>query len=92
VAYDREHPHVLDRTTLTGRTAVTRQPVHIPDVELDPEYAYAGPRPYRSMLGVPILFEEDLIGVVGLVRREPEPFSDQQIALSRRSPIRPRLR
>jgi class 3 adenylate cyclase/putative methionine-R-sulfoxide reductase with GAF domain len=81
VAYDREHPHVLDRTTLTGRTAVTRQPVHIPDVELDPEYAYAGPRPYRSMLGVPILFEEDLIGVVGLVRREPEPFSDQQIAL-----------
>jgi class 3 adenylate cyclase/putative methionine-R-sulfoxide reductase with GAF domain len=81
VAYDREHPHVLDRTTLTGRTAVTRQPVHIPDVELDPEYAYAGPRPYRSMLGVPIIFEEDLIGVVGLVRREPEPFSDQQIAL-----------
>jgi class 3 adenylate cyclase/putative methionine-R-sulfoxide reductase with GAF domain len=81
VAYDREHPHVLDRTTLTGRTAVTRQPVHIPDVELDAEYAYAGPRPYRSMLGVPIIFEENLIGVVGLVRREPEPFSDQEIAL-----------
>jgi class 3 adenylate cyclase len=81
VAYDREHPHALDRTTLTGRTAVTRQPVHIPDIELDLEYAYAGPRPYRSMLGVPILFEEDLIGVVGLVRREPVPFSDEQIAL-----------
>jgi class 3 adenylate cyclase len=79
--YDREHPHLLDRTTAAGRTAVTRQPVHIPDVESDPEYSYPGPRPYRAMLGVPVLVEQDLIGVVVVVRREPGPFTDDHIAL-----------
>jgi class 3 adenylate cyclase len=79
--YDRQHPHRLDRTTAAGRTAVMRQPVHIPDIEADPEYAYPGPRPYRSMLGVPVLVEEDLIGVVVVVRVEPEPFTDDDIAL-----------
>jgi class 3 adenylate cyclase len=81
-AYDQQHPHSLDRTTAAGRTAVTRQPVHIPDVDLDSEYTYAGPRPYRSMLGVPILFEDDLIGVVCVVRLEAKPFSDDHIALA----------
>jgi class 3 adenylate cyclase len=79
--YDREHPHLLDRSTAAGRTALTRQPVHIPDIESDTEYAYPGPRPYRAMLGVPVLVEEDLIGVVVVVRREPQPFSDEHIAL-----------
>jgi adenylate cyclase len=58
-----------------------REPVHIPDIEADPEYSYPGPRPFRAMLGVPILVEKDLIGVVVVVRREPEPFTDDDIAL-----------
>jgi adenylate cyclase len=33
------------------------------------------------MLGVPIMVEDDLIGVVVLVRREPKPFTDDHIAL-----------
>jgi class 3 adenylate cyclase len=81
-AYDRQHPHPLDRTTVAGRTAITRQPVHIPDVEADPEYAYRGPRPYRAMLGVPVVVEDDLIGVVVLDRNEQRPFSDEHIALA----------
>jgi class 3 adenylate cyclase len=81
VEYDRRHPHRLDRTTAAGRTAVMRKPVLIPDVEADPEYAYEGPRPYRSMLGVPILLDEDLIGVVGVVRKEPRRFSDEDVVL-----------
>ena len=79
--YDRQHPHAVDRTTAAGRTALTRKPVHIPDIQKDAEYAYPGPRPERSMLGVPMIFEEDLIGVVVVVRIEPEPFSDEEIAL-----------
>jgi class 3 adenylate cyclase len=78
--YDREHPHALDRTTGAGRTAVTGQPVHIPDVRDDPEYAYPGPYRYRALLGVPIKVEDELLGVVVLVRREPEAFSDAEIA------------
>jgi class 3 adenylate cyclase/putative methionine-R-sulfoxide reductase with GAF domain len=80
-AYDKEHPHLLDRTTAAGRVAVTRQLVHIPDVEADEEYGYTGPRAYRSMLGAPILFEDELIGVVVVVRRKPRPYSDDEVAL-----------
>jgi adenylate cyclase len=79
--YDSEHPHLLDRTTMAGRTAVTRETIHIPDVLEDPEYAYAGPQSYRSMLGAPVIVEDDLIGVVNLVRREPRPFTNDQIGL-----------
>jgi class 3 adenylate cyclase len=80
--WDRQHPHALDRTTAAGRAAVTREPVHIPDIREDPEYSYGGPTEYyRSLIGVPIMVEDDLIGAVVLVRREPRPFTDDHIAL-----------
>ena len=81
VEYDRAHPHALDRTTGAGRTAVTGEPVHIADVLDDPEYVYAGPFGYRALLGMPIKVDLDLIGVAILVRREPRPFSEADIAL-----------
>jgi class 3 adenylate cyclase/putative methionine-R-sulfoxide reductase with GAF domain len=80
--WDRQHPHALDRSTAAGRAAVMREPVHIPDIREDPEYSYGGPTAYyRSMIGVPIMVEDELIGVVVLVRREPQPFTDEHIAL-----------
>jgi GAF domain-containing protein len=80
--YDKSHPHSLDRTTFAGRAAVTRDIVHIPDIRADPEYLYPGPRAgYRGGLGVPVLFEGELIGVLAIVRAEPEPFTDEQIQL-----------
>src|SRR4029450_12184399 len=79
--YDLEHPHPVDRTTAAGRGAIERKPIQIPDVLADPEYTYPGPRFFRTMLGVPIIVEDDLIGVVVLVRREPKPFTDDHIAL-----------
>jgi class 3 adenylate cyclase/putative methionine-R-sulfoxide reductase with GAF domain len=82
VEWDRQHPHALDRTTGAGRAAVAREPIHIPDIDNDPEYSYGGPREgYRSLIAVPIMVEDDLIGVVVLIRREPQPFSDEHIAL-----------
>jgi class 3 adenylate cyclase/putative methionine-R-sulfoxide reductase with GAF domain len=79
--YDLEHPHPVDRTTAAGRAALERKPIQIPDVLADPEYTYPGPRFFRTMLGVPIMVEDDLIGVVVVVRREPKPFTDDHIAL-----------
>jgi class 3 adenylate cyclase len=79
--YDLDHPHPIDRTTAAGRAAIERKPVQIPDVLEDPEYTYPGPRFFRTMLGVPIIVEDDLIGVVVLVRREQKPFTDDHIAL-----------
>jgi adenylate cyclase len=80
--YDMTHPHALDRTTFAGRAAVTRAIVHIPDIQADREYLYPGPRAgYRAGLGVPVLFEEELIGVLAIVRAEPKPFTEEQIQL-----------
>jgi class 3 adenylate cyclase/putative methionine-R-sulfoxide reductase with GAF domain len=82
--YDRQHPHGVDRTTAAGRAALERKPIHIPDIRADPEYSYGGPTEYyRSLIGVPIMVEDDLIGAVVLVRREPGPFTDEHIALVR---------
>jgi class 3 adenylate cyclase len=80
--YDRDHPHPLDRKTAAGRTAVTRQPTHIPDVTLDPEYEYGGVAHYRSMLGVPIVIDEELIGVAVVVRFAVAPFTDEDMVLA----------
>ena len=81
--FDVQHPHTVDRTSLAGRVALTHAPVHIPDILVDPEYTYPGPRPYRAMLGVPVLIENDLIGVVAVVRIPPEPFAEGHIELVR---------
>jgi class 3 adenylate cyclase len=80
--YDSRHPHALDRTTAAGRAAVERRPIHIPDIQADAEYSYGGPTEYyRSLIGVPIMVEDELIGSVVLSRREPEPFADEHIEL-----------
>jgi len=78
--YDKQ-PRVPDRTTMAGRAALTRDIVHLPDIDADPEYTYAGPRHFRSGLNVPILLEDELIGVVGVVRDEAGPFADEHVEL-----------
>jgi len=79
------HPLALDRGSINGRVAAERRPVHIPDVLLDPEYTYregqklAG---YRTMLGIPLLREETLVGIFVVSRTRVEPFTDKEIELA----------
>jgi signal transduction histidine kinase len=71
------------RASASGRAALERCTVHIPDVTTDPEYSY-GSRdvdPIRTTLAVPILKGDDLLGVIVIYRPEVRPFSDKQIAL-----------
>lgn len=77
--YEIEHPVVPDRGTMAGRVVLTRQIVNIADVEADPEYTYAGPRHFRSALSVPILLDDELIGVIGIVRETVGAFTNEQI-------------
>ena len=82
--YEKDHPHVRDRSTLVGRVALANAVVHIPDVPADADYSWEGQQvePYpRVLLGVPVLVEDELIGVLGLSRIAPKPFSDEQIEL-----------
>ncbi len=68
-----------------GRTATGKTIVHIADTQTDPEYTFAKPanlRPSRTMLGVPLVREGTLIGVMGLARSVVKPFSAKQIELA----------
>jgi GAF domain-containing protein len=57
--------------------------VHVPDVQADPEYAYAvrDEQPIRTTLAVPMLKGDDLVGTITIYRLEVRPFTDNQVAL-----------
>jgi len=73
------------RGSLVGRTAVENTIIHVADYQADPEFTFAMPanmRPSRTMLGVPLLREGTLIGVMALARPVVKPFNAKQIELA----------
>ena len=83
-AVRRRYPMPPGRKNAASRAILTRSIVAIPDVLEDPDYAIradllaAG---FRSVLSVPLMREESPIGAITVVRPEPGPFPDKQIAL-----------
>src|SRR5262249_38653947 len=72
------------RGSVLGRTVLEGKAVHVLDVLADPEYTlleWAKQTGIRSALGVPLLREGKLIGVMFLSRRIVRPFTDNQIEL-----------
>jgi GAF domain-containing protein len=75
-----------DRGSFVGRTFLTGELVHLPDVLADPEYTYSkSPRvgQFRSALGVPLIRQGQVEGVFALGRPEPGGFTDREIELVR---------
>jgi class 3 adenylate cyclase len=84
VEYERLHPDRPGPGSLTGRVAMTKKPVHIADVYADPEYTFPAIElgRYRTLLGLPVLVEDELVGVIGISRRnEVRPFESGEIEL-----------
>ena len=78
-----QHPIRPGRHSGSARAALERRTIHIPDVLADPEYSYGAKdvEAIRTVLGVPILKGNDLMGVMMIYHLEVKPFTDKQIAL-----------
>jgi len=79
----------VSRSHLNGRAILDREVVHIPDVLplLDTEFPDTrrdqSKFGFRAVLVVPMLREGKAVGTIFLWRREPGPFSNDQVALLR---------
>ena len=79
----REHPVRPGNHLASARAALHRQTIHIPDVQVDPDYFHGGKLvdAFRTVLTVPILKSDDLLGVIMIYRLNVQPFTEKQIAL-----------
>ena len=77
-----------DRNTAVGRVAATKQPVQIADIRVEPAYT-SDPKRFsllnhagaRTILSVPMLKDDELVGQIVIYRQEVQPFTDKQIEL-----------
>ena len=76
------NPVFLDRGTLVGRVGLDRRATQITDVLADPDYGgtdaqrVAG---FRTIMGVPMLLDGDVVGVLSVWRIHVDAFSDRAV-------------
>jgi GAF domain-containing protein len=82
-------PVLVEKGSLPRRLAASGLPSHIPDltaVEGDRRDDFgitvvnAG---FRTILAVPLLTDNEIVGIIGLGRKQVQPFTDKQISLFR---------
>jgi GAF domain-containing protein len=75
-----------DAGSIFGRTVIEGRTVHVPDILADSRYkpseaAYAASIGVRAGLGVPLMREGNLVGVLTVLCNEPRAFTQKQIEL-----------
>ena len=85
--FDREpvvHPHPRSGLSIILET---KRLIHIADIKTEPTFkdkmriATIDFANGRSLVGVPLLKENEVVGVIAIYRQEVRPFTDKQIAL-----------
>jgi two-component system, sensor histidine kinase len=82
-SFVQSNPIALARHAISGRAGLERRTVQVVDVQADPEFDYAvrDVDLIRTVLAVPMLKGDVLVGVITIYRLEIKPFTDAQIAL-----------
>ena len=78
-----QNPIAPGRSSISARSILERRTIHIPDVQADSEYNYAvrDAHPIRTVLAVPMLRGDELVGTITIYKLESKPFTDKQISL-----------
>jgi signal transduction histidine kinase len=82
-------PLLAEKESLLGRLATSRLPTHIPDFtalegDLRDDHWIAGVNiGIRTGLAVPLLKDNEIVGIITLSRKQVQPFTDRQISLFR---------
>ena len=82
----KQSPIHQDRSSATGRAVLERRVVHIPDTLADADYRWgvnirSEKEMHRTILAVPMLKGDAIIGVIVIRRTQVQPFTDKQIAV-----------
>jgi GAF domain-containing protein len=77
------NPITPGRYSVAARAALERRTIHVPDVLADPEYTFGAPHveDVRTVLGVPMMRGNDLVGVFSIRNSKVQPFTNKQIEL-----------
>jgi signal transduction histidine kinase/CheY-like chemotaxis protein len=76
------NPMVLDRGSLVGRVGLDQRATQITDVLADPDYGRVDAQRvagFRTIMGVPMLVDDEVVGVLSLWRTEVDPFTDRAV-------------
>jgi C4-dicarboxylate-specific signal transduction histidine kinase len=83
-------PVLAENGSLLSRVATSRLPTHIPDLtalegDRHPNDFSTGPvnAGFRTGLFVPLLKDDEIVGVIALGRKQLQPFTDKHISLCR---------
>jgi two-component system, NtrC family, sensor kinase len=79
------NPITPGRHSITGRAAFERRTVHVADVQADLDATYGHAMRdlelFRTVLAVPMLKGDEMVGSILIYRLEVKPFTDKQVAL-----------
>jgi C4-dicarboxylate-specific signal transduction histidine kinase len=82
-------PVLAEKGSLLSRLATSRLPTHIPDLTAlegdlrDDHWITVVNAGFRTVLIVPLLKDNEVVGIITLGRKQVQPFTDKQISLFR---------